>query len=97
MQKADWQAGRGPCKLRTVKLYVKVWCPWCIDAERWLDRRGYRYDRIDVLSDAQGYARMKEISGQSLTPTLETADGRVLPDFDTGQLERFLDQHGIVP
>jgi len=73
-----------------MKLYVKVWCPWCIEAEAWLKKRGLVYEQMDVLADPAAYARMREISGQSLTPTLELPDGDVLEDFDVGQLERFL-------
>ena len=39
---------------------------------------------------------MREISGQSLTPTLEV-DGKVLADFDTGHLSAFLDANGLKP
>jgi len=77
-------------------LYVKRFCPWCVEAMAYLDRLGYRYELRDVLADPGQYARMREISGQSLTPTLEV-DGHVLPDFDTGQLEVFLAEHGIKP
>lgn len=62
----------------------------------YLDRHGFVYEVRDVLADAEEYARMREISGQSLTPTLEV-DGKVLPDFDTGQLEVFLREHDIRP
>ena len=48
------------------------------------------FQKVDVLSDAVAFARMREISGQSLTPTLEMEDGDVLADFDVGQLEGFL-------
>ena len=41
-------------------------------------------------------ARMREISGQSLTPTMEV-DGKVLADFDTGQLSEFLEANAIKP
>ncbi len=77
-------------------LYVKSWCPWCIEAIAYLDERGLSYDVRDVLEDATAYARMREISRQSLTPTLEVG-GKVLADFDTGQLARFLEQEGIAP
>ena len=52
---------------------------------------------MDVLTDAAAYQHMRKISGQSLTPTLETSEGQVLPDFDTGQLEKFLKSHNIDP
>jgi len=80
-----------------VKLYVKIWCPWCVAAQAWLDREGYKYELLDVLADGAAYDRMRRISGQSLTPTLELDDGPVLPDFDVNQLEKFLVSHNIAP
>lgn len=80
-----------------MKLYVKTWCPWCIDAIRWLEERGYSFEEIDVEADPANYRRMIEISGQRLTPTLELATGEVLPDFDVRQLENFLNTHSIRP
>lgn len=81
--------------MKEVKLYIKPWCPWCVDAVAWLEKRKYIFEKIDVLTDAAAYARMRQISGQSLTPTLELDGGEVLPDFDVGQLERFLQKHGL--
>lgn len=82
---------------RLMKLYIKPWCPWCIDAVAWLEERGYVFEKIDVLSDRAAYDHMRKISGQSLTPTLETSDGKVLPDFDVRQLETFLRSNEILP
>jgi glutaredoxin len=78
-------------------VYIKPWCPWCIEAVNWLRRHNYRFKTVDVLTDPAAYRRMREISGQSLTPTLETSDGKVLADFDVGQLEKFLREHNITP
>ena len=80
-----------------LSLYVKPWCPWCIEAVDWLESKGYPFKEINVLSDSAAYARMRRISKQSLTPTLETADGRVLPDFDVAQLERFMLENHLIP
>jgi len=80
-----------------VTVYIKPWCPWCVDAIDWLKARGYRFRSVDVLTDAAAYDHMRKISGQRLTPTLETEDGLVLPDFDVGQLEKFLQTHKIGP
>jgi glutaredoxin len=79
-----------------LKLYVKNWCPWCISAKNYLNKRGYRYDEVDVNRDAAAYDEMKKLSGQSYTPTL-VADGKVLADFGTDELEIFLKQHSIEP
>ena len=78
-------------------LYVKPWCPWCTEAVDWLEAKGYQFREVDVLSDPDAYARMRQISKQSLTPTLETGDGRVLPDFDVAQLESFMLENDLLP
>lgn len=77
-------------------VYVKHHCPWCQEALAWLDQRGFIYEVRDVLADPVAMARMRDISGQSLTPTMEV-DGKVLADFDTGQLGKFLSVNGIKP
>ncbi len=80
-----------------MKLYVKIWCPWCIDAIDWLKNRGYTFEQIDVLASKPAYDRMIEFSGQRKTPTLELENGAMLPDFDVRQLEKFLAEHNIQP
>ncbi len=75
-------------------VYIKPWCPWCIEAVDWLKAKKIPFRAVDVLSDGAAYARMRKISGQSLTPTLEMPDGAVLADFDVGQLDRFLKARG---
>lgn len=77
-------------------LYVKRGCPWCVDAVAHLDKLGFCYEEVDVRRDPAAMERMFAISGQTLAPTLEVG-GKVLADFDTGQLDRFLKQHGIEP
>ncbi len=80
-----------------MKLYVKVWCPWCVSAREWLDTRGYGYELIDVEADRADYEEMVRLSGQSRTPTLVAAGGRVLPDFGPEELEAFVARHGLKP
>jgi len=71
-------------------LYIKRGCPWCIDAEEWLRHRGVAYQAVDVLTDREAFAKMKELSWQTKAPVLVTAEGRVLADFGTEQLPKFL-------
>jgi glutaredoxin len=80
-----------------MKLYVKVWCPWCVSAREWLDSRGYKYELHDVEANAADYTEMRRISGQAKTPTLVTAEGKVLPDFGPDELAAFVKQHGLTP
>lgn len=78
-------------------LYITPWCRWCVEAVAWLEERGYEFTKIDVLRDPVAYERMRRISKQSLTPTLETSDGAVLPDFDVAQLENVMLKEGLPP
>ena len=79
-------------------LYIKPGCPWCVEAVAYLDDHGYKYHQVNVLRDAEAFQRMRDLSGQRLTPTLSIDDGNLLlADFDTSQLEKFLKQHALQP
>ena len=80
-----------------LKVYIKPGCPWCVEAVDWLTLRGYAFEELNVFGDPKDFDRMRQISGQSRAPTLETEDGTVLADFDVKQLEKFLNLHRISP
>jgi glutaredoxin 3 len=82
--------------LMELKLYSRKWCSWCMDAKEYLSTRGYRFVEVDVGKDRQAYQEMLELSEQSYVPTFVAGD-KVLANFDTNQLERFLAEHGIRP
>lgn len=67
-----------------------------MEAVDWMKARGLVFREINVFSEPGAYDRMRAISGQSLAPTLEMPDGAVLPDFDVGQLERFLKERAVL-
>lgn len=71
-----------------IRLFIKPYCSWCHDAVAWLESRGLEYEQLDVIRNADARAQMFALSGQTLAPVIEV-DGRVLADFDTGQLERW--------
>jgi glutaredoxin len=79
-----------------LKLYSREWCSWCIDAKEYLPEKGYRFTEINVGQDRQAYEEMKEISDQTYVPTFVAGD-KVLANFDTDQLEKFLREHEINP
>jgi glutaredoxin 3 len=80
----------------SLKLYVKTWCPWCVQAQDWLDARGYRYELLDVEADRATMDEMARRSGQHRCPTLVVGD-LVLPDFGPEELAVFLKKHSIAP
>ena len=73
---------------KKIRLFVKPWCGWCDEAKDWLDDRGIAYEELDVTADATARREMRELSGQTLAPTIDV-DGEILADFDTDQLEVF--------
>jgi glutaredoxin 3 len=77
-------------------LYVKTGCPWCHIAEDYLQKRGYRYQAIDVRKDKIAFDEMLRLSGQTYTPTLVIGD-LLLPDFGPEELEEFLNEHNLLP
>jgi len=79
-----------------LKLYSREWCSWCIDAKDYLTEKGYRFQEIDVGKDREAYERMKQVSAQTYVPTFVAGD-KVLANFDTDQLEKFLEEHQINP
>ena len=80
-----------------LKLYSREWCSWCIDAKDYLTERGYQFQpRSTSDEDRQAYEEMKELSEQTYVPTFVAGD-KVLANFDTDQLEKFLTEHQIQP
>jgi glutaredoxin len=79
-----------------LKLYSREWCSWCIDAKDYLTERGYKFTEIDVGEDRQAFAEMKDLSDQTYVPTFVAGD-KVLANFDTDQLEKFLSENQIAP
>ena len=77
-------------------LYVKAGCPWCMVAEQYLNKRGYRYKSIEVGRNRAALDELQAVSGQTDTPTLVAGDS-VLRDFSPDELEDFLKEHNIRP
>ena len=81
-------------KPERIRLFVKPFCGWCHEAKDWLDEHGVRYETLNVLADGSARREMFELSGQTLTPTIDV-DGEILADFDTDQLEAFWKKLGV--
>ncbi len=79
-----------------MKLYSREWCSWCIDAKDYLTERGFQFTEINVGEDRTAYEEMKALSDQTYVPTFVAGD-KVLANFDTDQLEKFLSENRIEP
>jgi len=81
-------------KPKSVRIFIKPFCGWCHEAIAWLDGKGWQYTKLNVTIDREAAREMKALTGQTSAPSIDI-DGKILADFDTGELERFLDKHGI--
>lgn len=80
---------------KSITLYSRAMCGWCIDAKAWLDKMDWPYIIRDTGKDLEARNKATELSKQPRVPVIEV-DGLVLGDFDTDQLETFLTQHGYL-
>lgn len=76
-------------------LYVKRGCPHCRLAMDYLDRQKIECTKVDVRGNAALMQKLKDLSGQTRTPTLDW-DGSVLADFGIEELEKFLQNRGTI-
>lgn len=71
-----------------VTIYTKKICPYCVRAKRLLDRKGVRYEEIDVEGKEDLRAWLVEATGQQTVPQIFAA-GRSLGGFsDIDALDR---------
>ena len=57
----------------------------------WLNKRGIRYQTLDVIASDAAFAEMQRLSGQTLAPVIEV-DGKILADFGPDELAKFWKQ-----
>ena len=71
-------------------LYLKTGCPWCVEVERYLERKGIEVRKVIVSGNREAMNEMTQISGQSKAPTLDW-EGEILADFGVEELVPFLE------
>jgi glutaredoxin 3 len=76
-------------------LYIKSGCPWCDEAEDYLQEHGIAYGKANVNADPVAYAEMKRLSGQTKAPVMRW-DDEILADFGADELDLFLREHNVV-
>jgi len=76
-------------------LYVKPGCPWCTEAEEYLQEHGIAYGKVDVLTDPAAIEELKRLSGQTKAPTMRWGE-EILADFGADELDVFLRAKGVV-
>ena len=79
-------------EMETPILYVKRGCPHCRAATDYLDQHNVEYESIEVRSDPAQMEKLREVSGQTKTPTM-VWEGDVLADFGPEQLGDYIARH----
>ena len=84
----------------SVKVYTKDFCPYCVSAKRLLDRKGVKYEEINVEGNDELRAWLVERSGQMTVPQIFVGDRSLggFSDIDAldkqGKLEAILRGEG---
>ena len=66
----------------------------CQNAEGLLNRRGVPFSRVDVQTDEQGRARMKELTGDDKAPVLAVGDKLIAKGYSESRWQALLDEAG---
>lgn len=75
---------------KTVVIYTTPSCPFCRQAEKFMQERGVEYTEYDVLEDQKRLEEMIDVSGQMGVPVL-VVGGKVLLGFNSEALGKALD------
>lgn len=66
----------------------------CQSAEGVLNKRGVPFTRVDVQTDEQGRARMKELTGDDKAPVLAVGDKLIGKGYNESRWQSLLDEAG---
>ncbi|MBN8246487.1 MAG: glutaredoxin family protein [Verrucomicrobia bacterium] len=83
-------------KPTSIRLFIKPGCPWCDEALDWFAARGIDHETLDVIRDPEARAEMRELTGQTLAPSLDV-DGEILADFGADELEVWWRENDFEP
>jgi glutaredoxin len=78
-----------------VVMYCTSWCPACRRARRLLEEWGVEYTEIDINAYPEAKARLRELTGGTLTTPTFDIKGEVIVDFRRDQQERLKQVLGV--
>jgi glutaredoxin 3 len=56
--------------MKDVTIYTTTWCPYCRQAEKFLDGKGVAYKQVDVTEDDALREKLIELTGQRTVPQI---------------------------
>ena len=84
-----------------VRVYVTAYCPYCVQAKRFLDRMQVAYDTIDVSGDADKRIWLAQTTGMRTVPQIFVGEVSVggftdmMERHEKGEFLPLLDAHGV--
>jgi glutaredoxin len=78
-----------------VVMYCTSWCPACRRARRFLEEHGVEYTAIDINVYPEAKARLRELTGGTLTTPTFDIHGEVIVDFRMDQRQRLKEVLGV--
>jgi glutaredoxin len=73
-----------------IVMYCTSWCPACHRARNFFNERGLVYTEVDIDKTPGSKARLRKLTGGTLTTPTFDIDGEIVVDFKREQLERVL-------
>lgn len=75
---------------RSVVMYCRPGCIDCRLARSFLEQKGVAYTEIDIRTDPQAEARLRQWTGGPLITPVFDIDGKIVIDFKRAELEQVL-------
>ena len=72
-----------------VKMYTSPYCHFCHLAKDYMDKKGVKYEEINVLGNQKRAKEMIEISGQDAVPVI-VIDDKIIVGFDQKGIDEAL-------
>ena len=70
-----------------IRIYSKSWCPYCQMAKRLLQRKGQKWEEVDIEEQPERRREMIERSGRTTVPQIWIGDRHVGGYDDLSRLD----------
>lgn len=73
-----------------IKIYSVDWCPSCVKVKSYLDKKGFKYQVINVADDKEEREIVEQVSGQRTVPVIDI-NGSIIIGYDKTKIDKVLE------
>lgn len=73
-----------------IKIYSVDWCPSCVKVKSYLDKKGFKYEVINVADAKEERAIVEKVSGQRSVPVVDI-NGNIIIGYDKIKIDKALE------